>query len=157
MSTGYQIDDQFATHFITATIVDWIDLFSRKVYRDIIIDSLNYCAREKQLVIYGYVIMTNHIHIIVRSNNGKLSDTLRDMKKFTAKQILATIKREPESRREWLLDKFAHNAQIRDRNAEYQVWLHNNHAEWIMSQKVLLTKTKLYTPEPRTRRLGRIR
>lgn len=33
----YIIDDQYAKYFITCTVVNWIDLFTRKVYRDIII------------------------------------------------------------------------------------------------------------------------
>jgi len=83
--------------------VDWVDVFTRKLYRDIVIDSLNYCIREKQLCVYGYVVMTNHVHLIAQSKSGKLSDTIRDLKKFTARKILEAIAKEPESRREWLL------------------------------------------------------
>ena len=148
MSTGYQIDDQYTTYFITSTIVNWVDIFSRKVYRDIMVDSLNYCIKEKQLSVYAYVIMTNHIHLMVRSKSGKLSDTIRDMKKFTAKQILAAINKEPESRRDWLLDKFAHHATIRDQHANYQVWIHNNHAECIYSEKFIHQKMNYIHENP---------
>ena len=58
---GYKIRDQSSTHFLTFTVMGWIDIFSRKRYRDIIIDSLNYCRANKGLQIGGYVIMTNHI------------------------------------------------------------------------------------------------
>jgi REP element-mobilizing transposase RayT len=78
MSTGFQIDEQYATYFVTPAVVDWVDLFSRKVYRDIAIDSLRYCVDEKGLIIYGYVIMRNHIHMIVRSAIGQLSATIRN-------------------------------------------------------------------------------
>lgn len=36
-TAGYKIRDQFGLFFMTFTIVDWIDLFSRKLYRDILI------------------------------------------------------------------------------------------------------------------------
>ena len=85
MSSGYQIQDQYATHFLTPTIVDWVDIFTRKIYRDIIIESLAFCIKNKGLILYGYVIMTNHLHLLVRSEPGKLSDTMRDFKKFTAR------------------------------------------------------------------------
>src|SRR5690349_7335320 len=101
MSTGYQIYDQHRTYFITCTVVDWVDVFSRRTYRDMVIDSLQYCVKEKGLLLYGYVIMTNHVHMLARSNTGKLSDTLRDFKKFTSYSILKEIQNEPESRREW--------------------------------------------------------
>lgn len=58
------------------------------------------------MILYGYVIMSNHIHLIIQSKGGKLSDLVRDFKKFTAKNILEAIQTEPESRREWMLDLF---------------------------------------------------
>lgn len=134
MSTGYQIYDQHGVYFLTFSIVDWIDIFSRKGYKDIIIDSLKYCVSAKGLIVYGYVIMTNHMHIIVRSESGKLSDTIRDFKKFTAKKIIEAIQREPESRREWILHRLAWNASKHARNSNYQLWTHNNHAIQITSR-----------------------
>jgi REP element-mobilizing transposase RayT len=134
MSTGYQIDDQFATYFLTLSVVDWVDIFTRSRYRDIIIDSFNYCIREKGMRIYAYVIMTNHVHLIANSSAGKLSDTIRDFKKFTASSILDSICNEPESRREWLLHRFDWNASKHVRNSQYQFWTHENHAISVSSQ-----------------------
>jgi REP element-mobilizing transposase RayT len=72
MSDSYQIKDQEGTYFLTCQVVGWVDVFSRQTYRDIIIDSLGYCISEKKLLVYAYVIMTNHVHLIVRSEAGKL-------------------------------------------------------------------------------------
>ncbi|GAA4457540.1 REP-associated tyrosine transposase [Rurimicrobium arvi] len=136
MSTGYQINDQKAVYFLTFTIVDWVDLFTRKIYRDVLIDSFNFCCHEKQLLIFGYVIMSNHVHVIAKADGGiTLSDIIRDFKKYTAKKILELIIREPESRREWLLHRFAYNAAQHLRNSRYQVWTHENHAVEIHSRK----------------------
>lgn len=88
MSQGYQIKDQSAVHSVTLQVVQWLDIFTRKVYRDIIIESLKYCQREKVLEIYSYVIMSNHIHLLVRSGNANLSGTLRDFKSHISKEIL---------------------------------------------------------------------
>ena len=91
-------------YYITMTVVGWVDVFTRKNHRDAIIDSLKYCQKEKGLVIYAYVIMSNHIHMIVDTNNHfTLKDIIRDFKKFTSKKILQQIQNEPESRREWML------------------------------------------------------
>ena len=92
MSDGFTIRDQSLPHFITATVVDWIDVFSRKSHRDSIIKSLDFCINNKGMVLYGYVIMSNHIHMVVQSSDGKLSDLIRDFKKFTAKTILEKTK-----------------------------------------------------------------
>ena len=77
MSTGYKIYDQGALYYVTFKIVNWVDLFSRKVYKDIAIDSLKFCQRNKGLEIYAYVIMSNHIHILMRSNTESLTRNMQ--------------------------------------------------------------------------------
>nr|WP_299420275.1 transposase [uncultured Emticicia sp.] len=106
MSQGYQIINQSAIYYLTFQVVDWIDVFSRQRYRDIILDSYRYSQKEKGLWLYSYAIMSNHIHLIAASKDGELSDLVRDIKKFTASKILNTIKTEPESRRESMLKRF---------------------------------------------------
>jgi REP element-mobilizing transposase RayT len=99
---GYKIRNQTLPHFIIATVVDWIDIFTRKNYRDIVVDCLDFCSTNKSMILYGYVIMSNHMHMIVRSDDGELSTLLRDFKKFTASKIIEKIKSDSESRREWM-------------------------------------------------------
>jgi len=40
MPTGYQIEDQEQLHFITLQVVEWVDVFTRLSYRDIVIENL---------------------------------------------------------------------------------------------------------------------
>ncbi|GHT49095.1 hypothetical protein AGMMS49982_01790 [Bacteroidia bacterium] len=63
MSTGYKISEQDELHYVTFQIVRWVDLFTRQIYRDIVIDSLRFCQQHKGLEIYAFVIMSNHIHL----------------------------------------------------------------------------------------------
>ncbi|MBS7252450.1 REP-associated tyrosine transposase [Flavobacterium branchiicola] len=140
MKEGYVIRDQKLPHFITATIVDWVDVFTRQAYRDTVIDCFDYCIKNKGMILYGYVIMSNHIHLIVQSEDGKLSDLIRDFKKFIAKSILDKIQNSPESRREWILDRFRLAAQKHQRNKQYQFWQYGNHAEEIYSSKFMWCK-----------------
>ncbi|MCD8176776.1 MAG: transposase [Tannerellaceae bacterium] len=140
MSTGYKIDDQEALHYVTFQVVHWIDIFTRKEYRDIIIDSLNYCQQHKGLEVYGYVIMSNHIHLLLKSEVGLISSTLRDLKSFTTKQMLQFMQTEQESRRKWMLNLFAFSATSHKRNRQYQIWIHENHAEEIYSLKFIRQK-----------------
>ncbi|MEQ9220061.1 MAG: transposase [Cyclobacteriaceae bacterium] len=85
MVESHQIGDQEGTYFITCQIVGWVDVFSRQTYRDVIINSLSFCIKEKGLLVHAYVIMTNHVHLIVSSKTGRLSDTIRDFKRFSSK------------------------------------------------------------------------
>ena len=140
MKEGYTIKDQTKPHFITATVVDWIDVFTRKTYKEIIIECMDFCIKNKGMIVYSYVIMSNHIHIILQSNDGKLSDLLRDFKKFTAKTILEKIQIEPESRRNWMLERFKLATESHVRNKNFQFWQYGNHAEEIYSEKFMWSK-----------------
>ncbi len=124
---GYRIIDQEAYHFLTFQIVGWIDIFTRKYYKDIVVDSFNFCTQSKGLKVYGWVIMSNHVHCILRSPHGKLSDTIRDLKRHTSKNILESIDTMKESRRDWMLHQFKYFASRHSRNEKYQLWTHNNH------------------------------
>ena len=107
MSEKYKVRNPEGIYFITLTVIDWVDLFSRPVYKHILIDSLKYCQKHKELAIYAYVIMPNHLHLIVSSGEGfLLANTIRDFKKYTSKKLIEAIKENPESRRVWLLKKF---------------------------------------------------
>jgi len=84
--------------------------------------------------------MSNHIHLLIRSDIGRLSDTIREFKSFTARQILLAIDSESESRREWMLNLFEFAAKQHKRNEKYQIWTHENHAELIYSDKFIFQK-----------------
>ena len=137
---GYKIRDQSKPHFLTLTVVDWVDIFIRKNYEDIIIDNLQYCIAHKGMIIYGYVIMSNHIHLIVQSDYNDLSGLIRDFKKYTAKAILKEIQTTTESRRYWMLTIFSKATESHTRNSDYQFWRYGNHPEEIYSNKFMWSK-----------------
>lgn len=104
MGLTYTIKNQEGQYFITCTVNQWIDVFTRDLYREIVLDSIRYCQQNKGLEVYAWVLMSNHIHMIVGSNENKLSDIIRDFKKFTATKIVEAISNNThESRKRWLL------------------------------------------------------
>ena len=140
MSTGYKIIEQDKLYYVTLQVIEWVDIFSRQKYRDIIIENLTYCQKNKGLEIFCWVIMSNHIHLIVRSEKAELSSTLRDFKSYTSKLILAEIDTSTESRKEWMLAIFKNAAFNHKRNSEFQYWTHENHAEILFSNKFIEQK-----------------
>ncbi|MEO6834121.1 MAG: transposase [Chitinophagaceae bacterium] len=140
MSTGYKITDQESIHFCTFTIVQWADLFTRQVYRDIVVDSFNYCIEAKGLRVHAYVFMSNHIHWMLSAAQGNLSGIIRDLKSYTAKLIFAQILEDSESRREWLVMVCKYAAGGHTHNKDFQIWSHDNHAEEIWSPKFIQQK-----------------
>jgi putative transposase len=144
----YKIRDQHNCYFLTITVVHWIDVFTRKMYKDIIVDSLNYCVEHKGLELYAWVIMSNHIHLVGRVNKpGRMSDFLRDFKKFTSKGIAECIQTIRESRREWLLDKFSFEARKTGRAENYKIWKDSNHALDLQNYNIDLLEKVNYTHE----------
>jgi REP element-mobilizing transposase RayT len=140
MSTGYQIKEQSSLHHITLQVVYWIDVFTRPRYRDIVIENLKYCQENKGLIIYAYVIMSNHIHLLVQSTSDNLSDILRDFKSYTSKKLIESVESDTESRKKWMLFMFKRAAIKHKRNTVYQFWTHENHAEIIYSEKFIRQK-----------------
>jgi REP element-mobilizing transposase RayT len=133
MSEKYKIYDQGKPYFLTLTIVGWIDLFTRKNHKILIVDSLRYCQKEKGLAIYGYCLMPSHLHLIARSEgNYTLSEILRDLKKFSSKALIQQILNEEESRRDWILEYFGKAGTIKGIK-NYKVWQDGNHPEVVMS------------------------
>jgi len=130
----YRIGNQNDIYFITCTVVDWVDLFTRKEYAIILVDSLNYCIANKGLEVFSYIIMSSHIHIICRVNEpNTMSGFLRDFKKFTSKALAEKIIEIGESRREWLLNKFdpiaiGFEGKKSGKIKDYKIWTVDNHA-----------------------------
>ena len=134
--------DQNGLNFVTLTVVDWVDVLIRKQFKDIIIDTLRYCQQKKGLIICGYVIMSSHIHLVLQtSSNYLLSDILRDFKKYTAKRILQEIETGGyESRKEWLLHRFAYRGTTSVGKRNYQFWQADNHPIILYNLHVIVQK-----------------
>ena len=142
MAFAYRIINQHSTHFITCTVHQWVDVFSRKAYADIFLDSIRHCQQSKGLKVYGWVIMTNHVHLIIRSDEQNLSDVIRDFKKFTATQIVNAIaSNDKESRRQWLL-------WLLKKGDAICFWEEGYHGEEIWSQSFLESKLNYIHPNP---------
>ena len=101
MRSRYKILELESPHFITCTIVGWLPVFTRTRYLDIITASLSFCRQQKGLRLHAYVILDNHFHLVVSSDN--LSQVIRDFKRHTAKEILAVTRQEDK---QWLLKQF---------------------------------------------------
>jgi len=141
MSTKYKATDPDGIYFVTTTVVGWIDVFTRIEQKNVLIDSLRYCQKEKGLEIYAYCIMTNHLHMICKGiGEFTLSEIMRDFKKYTSKKIIKTIQDVPESRRDWILKYFEAACDKLKRDQKYKVWQDGYHAEILYSRKFLLQK-----------------
>ncbi|HEX5001166.1 MAG TPA: transposase [Bacteroidia bacterium] len=125
----YYIRDQNAIYFLTFTVVNWLDVFSRMNHKTAIVDSLNYCIDNKGLTVHAWCLMTNHLHLLASAREGyELSPIIRVFKEHTAKEVIKLIEEEPESKRENFLEIFKSEGKKDKRITKYKFWQESNHA-----------------------------
>lgn len=135
MRTRYTVREPGVSYFITCTVVQWIPLFTRKPYFDILIDTLRFCREHKGLKIYAYALLDNHLHLVVAAD--KLSDIIRDFKSFTAKRLIAQLEQDQKT---WVLNQLQYYKQANKTRSDYQVWQEGFHPQQIVSEAMLHQK-----------------
>jgi putative transposase len=119
-------------HFITITVIDWINIFTKPVYFDVINESFKYCQEHKGLLLFEYVIMTNHIHIIAQAKEGfKLSQFVSDFKKFTSDEIEKWLEKD---NRKWILP-LLRASKSKKKGYKMQIWQRENEPMTVESEK----------------------
>jgi putative transposase len=77
--------------FLTFTVKHWYYIFDSHLRFEILFDPLKYCQKNKDLKLYAWVFMINHIHLI--GQNEDMSGFVRDFKKYVSKEIIANLNR----------------------------------------------------------------
>ncbi|WP_372933815.1 REP-associated tyrosine transposase [Mariniphaga sediminis] len=132
MSRKYKFHNPDGVYFVSFAVQNWVDVFTRNEYKNILVENLRYCQEYKGLEIFAWCIMTNHLHLIIRAKEGHfLPDILRDYKKFTSKVLIKSITNNlQESRKEWLLEQFKTSEGFR-------FWRGDNKPVELWSNKVI--------------------
>jgi REP element-mobilizing transposase RayT len=142
MSRNYKFHNPEGVYFVSFAVVEWIDVFARNEYKDILLESLGFCQKNKGLEIFAWCIMTNHMHLVFRSvGENKPEDLLGDFKRFTSNAIVQAIIDNPkESRKDWLLEQFTKAATQSTNVKHHQFWRHDNKPIELWSNKVITEK-----------------
>ena len=134
-------------YFVTLTVIDWIDVFTRRQYNDFIIENLAWNQQHRKLNIYAYVIMANHIHMIANVTDGSLGDVLGLFKTYTSKELFKMIANNTqESRRDWMIKAFERAGKYNHLNEHHQFWQNGNYPVLLYSPAVIEQKID-YTHE----------
>ena len=86
----YRIFDKTRPHFMTSTIVGWLPVFSQPKFVDMIYDSWRFLQRERDVLIFGYVILENHLHWVAKAHD--LSEQSGRFKSYIARQIIDRLR-----------------------------------------------------------------
>lgn len=137
MSRKYKFRDNDRLYFATFSVVYWIDLFIRKQYKDILLNSWQYCMEKKGMELYAWVIMTSHVHMIIGSHQDNMENIMRDMKKHTSQELRKAIQDyDGESRKEWMMKLMRMAGQKNSKARDFQLWQEGNHPIELFTPKV---------------------
>jgi REP element-mobilizing transposase RayT len=130
--------------------VEWVDVFTRREYCELIVENLLYCIQQKGLVLHAWVIMPNHLHLIASAaENKSLAHILRDFKKFTANKLIQALQENPqESRKRWMLWIFQSNGQRNSQNTFHQFWQQDNHPIELTTNRLMTQKLEYLHQNP---------
>ena len=104
MSEKYKFTDNSKLYFVSFAVTNWIDLFVRDVYTNVLMGSIKHCQATKDLELQGWCLMTSQVHLITGSTGNALSNIMRDLERHTSKELHKAIaNNKTESRREWML------------------------------------------------------
>ncbi|PVD53785.1 transposase [Terrimonas sp.] len=141
MSRKYKFGDNDKLYFISFAVVYWIDLFIRNEYKEIMLESWRFCQREKDLEIYGWCIMTSHVHMIVGSKGRGLDKIVGEMKSYTSRSLRKAITQHPgESRREWMMWMMKRAGMMNGNNNDWQLWQQHNKPLEILNNEMFYQK-----------------
>ena len=135
MRSRYKYFHNTSPYFVTCTVVNWIAIFTSPVMFDIIIESLRFLRETGSLKIFSYVILENHLHMIVSSED--LSNNMMRFKSYTARKIIDFAESKNNT---WLLTQFKEEKKDFKNDRTYQVWQEGFHPQLIQSEEMLRQK-----------------
>jgi putative transposase len=119
--------------FITITNLNWIPLLQNDHHKQIVVEALETRIQKKEVTVYGFVIMPNHMHIIWQLNDGIVREHFqRDFLKFTARSLLNFMRMNN--------DPLLNSLKVSAIDRKYQVWERNSLSIDLYSEKAFVQK-----------------
>lgn len=131
-------------YFLTFRVLEWINIFTEPVYSSIIINCLKYSQKHKGLLIHGYVIMTNYIHLIISSKKCNLISIVKEFKSYSTSEIKNLLY---SDNRRYIL-RLIKNSFYKRKNQAFQLWNSSNWPILIESDKFFIQKLEYIHNNP---------
>ena len=141
MSEKYKTTEKEKGYFVTFTIVEWLNVFQDDAYKMILVDAIKFYQQKQRLIVFAYCIMPSHVHMIAQSNGEeRLSDVLRDLKKFTSKEFAKKLEEASDNASKLALKIFIIAGKRLKRISKYKVWQDGNHPMMLFNNKIIWQK-----------------
>jgi len=142
----YKIYEPTSPHFITCTVLHWIPLFTRQESVTILLESLTYLQKTDNLKIFSYVILENHLHLVVQSDD--IAKSMSKFKAHTARELIKLLQREHITT---ILDQLAFYKKAHKHDRIYQVWQKGIQPKLIQDDATMKSKVDYIHSNPVTR------
>lgn len=139
----YKIYGEEYPYFITSSIVEGYPLFADRDAAKVLLDSLVFLQEKREVTLYAYVIMENHIHMIALGND--LSEKMRHFKSYTARAIIDLF---TKKKRTWLLRQIEGAKLKYKKESRYQVWQEGLHPKQIIGDAMMMQKLEYIHNNP---------
>lgn len=123
-------------YYLTFTIKNWYYIFDRHNRWEILTESLSYRIEMEQIDLYAYVLMLNHMHLIVDAKD--ITAFIRDYKKYTSKRIKESL----EAKEPKVLGLFENS------KGEFELWQKTNMPIQIFNERTLIQKIRYIIENP---------
>jgi REP element-mobilizing transposase RayT len=141
--TRYKIHEPFQPHFLTCTVVAWLPVFTRPETVQIVLDSWRFLQQERRLVLYGFVILENHLHFIASAAN--LSKEVKHFKSYTARRLIDHLESQNALT---LLQELSFYKARHKIQSQYQFWQEGSHPQLIEGDVMMLQKLEYMHNNP---------
>jgi putative transposase len=138
-------DDNYP-YFLTETTINWLPLFSNPAVANIVFDSLRFLVQEKRILIYAYVLMENHLHLVASAED--LAKEMANFKSYTARRSIDFYEKE---RNQFILKQLALLKLPHRKDRPYQFWQEGHHPKLIQDDAMMRQKIEYihYNPVKR--------
>ncbi|MEN6450897.1 MAG: transposase [Thermoguttaceae bacterium] len=141
--TRYKIYDTVFPHFLTCTVVGWLPVFTRRETVEIILDSRRFLQQNGRLILYGYVILENHLHLIASAD--ELARQIAEFKSFTARAIIELL----EARKVGLILRQLERLKAKHKDDRtHQFWQEGSHPQQIDCDEMVWQKLEYIHNNP---------
>ena len=115
--------DEHGCYFLTLETVDMVDVFTKPVYKQIVVHTLNHFIDNKGLVVYGWSLMTNRLYVIAQAQRHVLlGDIRKGFKQFTSEKIIEAVHSEPAEKQSWMLQRFEKTGGVLHTHKKHECW-----------------------------------
>lgn len=131
----YRFDTDGSPHFVTDTVVGWLPVFMRPDCVQIVLNSLTFLQKEERLTLFAWVVMENHLHLIV--SGKRVAKEVGHFKSYTARLILDRLQSLGEHT--ILRQLKAEKADFKS-DRDFQFWQEGSHPQKIETEEMMWQK-----------------